>query len=179
MVTVETISIVFTGLSISLAAFYYISTLRNAQRNRQLQLETRQLDLYMKWQIELTKPDFLKNWFEVSQLEWKDFDDFARKYSHNVNIENGSKRFSLWFYFDGLGYLLYRGMMDADTIFDMIGNGSIGHWNRFEPIIREFRERDGRPETWRWFEYLAQEMKKVREQRGLPEYIPPWRPETP
>jgi len=34
MVTVETVSIVFTGLSISLAAFYYISTLRNAQRNQ-------------------------------------------------------------------------------------------------------------------------------------------------
>jgi hypothetical protein len=127
--------------------------------------------------MELTKPDFLKNWFEVSQLEWEDFDDFARKYSHNVNLEDGSKRFAQWFYFDGLGYLLYRGMMDADTIFDMIGNSSIGQWNKFEPIIHGFRERDGRPETWRWFEYLANEMKKVREQRGLPEYVPPWRPE--
>ncbi|MCW4020706.1 MAG: hypothetical protein NWF14_05720 [Candidatus Bathyarchaeota archaeon] len=39
MVSVETISIVFTGLSVSLAAFYYISTLRNANRMRELTLE--------------------------------------------------------------------------------------------------------------------------------------------
>ena len=49
MVTVETISIVFTGLSISLAAFYYISTLRNAQRTQQMQLETRQAQLFMSF----------------------------------------------------------------------------------------------------------------------------------
>ena len=164
---------------------YYLTIMRNQQRTRELTLkaqehatETRQLDLYTKWQLELTRPDFLKNWFEISQLEWEDFDDFAKKYSHNVNAEHGSKRFSLWYYFDGLGYLLYRGMIDADTVFDMIGSGSISHWNRYEPIIRGFRERDGRPgEAWRWFEYLANEMKKVREQRGLPEYVPAWRPE--
>jgi hypothetical protein len=61
-------------------------------------------------------------------------------------------------------------------MFEMAGNESIGYWIKFERIIRGFRERDGRPETWRWFEYLAEEMKKVREQRGMPEYTEPWRP---
>jgi hypothetical protein len=47
MVSVETISIVFTGLSVSLAAFYYISTLRNAQKTQQIQLETRLAQMFM------------------------------------------------------------------------------------------------------------------------------------
>ena len=48
MVTVETVSIVFTALSISLAAFYYINTLRNTQRNQQLAMETRKAQHYMQ-----------------------------------------------------------------------------------------------------------------------------------
>jgi len=41
IVAIETIPIVFTGISISLAAFYYINNLRNNQRNQQMQLEPR------------------------------------------------------------------------------------------------------------------------------------------
>jgi hypothetical protein len=143
-----------------------------------MQLETRQLDVYMRWQQDFTKPEVVKNFMELRQLEWDDFDDFANRYSHNVNPEEASKRFAAWYYFDGLGYILSRGMIDADTVFEMTGNPAISHWIRFEPIIRGFRERDGRPETWKWFEYLADEMKKVRERRGMPEYTPGWRPET-
>ena len=177
MVTVETISIVFTGLSVSLAAFYYISTLRNAQSNRQLQLETRQLDIYMKLKLMETDPEWMRNFFEVAALEWEDFYDFARKFSHTENPEEAGKRFALWNYWESLGYILSRGVIDPDTVFDMFGNACINNWIKFEPIIRGFREKDGVPETWKWFEYLVDEMKKVRERRRLPDYTPSWRPE--
>jgi len=173
MVTVETISIVFTGLSVSLAAFYYISTLRNAQRNRQLQLETRQLDLYMKWQMELTKPDVMKNLNDVFALEWQDFNDFRRKYDHTINPEDSSKRLSTWYYFNSLGYLLSRGMIDSDSVHEMVGVQMLGHWIKFEPIIQGYRKLHGRPELWMWFEHLADEMKKVRERKGFTEYVLP------
>jgi hypothetical protein len=39
---------VFTGLSVSLAAFYYINTLRNAQRTQEMQLENRQVQIFMQ-----------------------------------------------------------------------------------------------------------------------------------
>jgi len=172
MVSVETISIVFTGLSISLAAFYYISTLRNAQRTQQLQLETRQLDLYMKWQLEFSRPENWKTFNEVLALEWKDFDDFRRKYDHTVNPDDSAKRLSTWTYFNGLGYLLSRGMIDPDSIHEM-AVWIIGHWIKFEPIIQGFRELYGRPELWKWFEHMADEMKKVRERKGLAEYVLP------
>jgi hypothetical protein len=58
----------------------------------------------------------------------------------------------------------------------MFGNKAIGGWSKFEPIVKGFRERDGRPETWKWFEYFVNEMKKVREKRELPEYTMPWQP---
>ena len=48
MVDFQTISIVFTGLSISKAAFYYISALRNSRMTQEHALETRQAQLYMQ-----------------------------------------------------------------------------------------------------------------------------------
>jgi hypothetical protein len=167
-------------------------TLRMNQRNQEIALsnqelalraqehatETRQLDIYMRYQIMRTDPERNRNSSEVMSLEWEDFDDFAKKYSHTENPESAGKRFAVWEYWNGLGYILFRGVIDSETTFDMFGNGVIGHWTKFEPIIRGFRERDGRPETWKWFEYLADEMKKVRERRGMPEYTMPWRPET-
>ena len=110
-------------------------------------------------------------------MEWDDFDDFARKYSHTENPDNAAKRFAVWSFFDGLGYMLSREVIDCETMYDMTGNSSIAFWTMYEPIIEGFRERDGRPETWRWFEYLATEMKKVRKQRGLPDYELPWKPD--
>jgi hypothetical protein len=169
--------------SLVVGIIYYITIMRNQQKNQELSLkaqehatETRELDIYMRWQLELTKPDVTENITKVLALEWEDFNDFARKYSHNVNPEEAGKRFAVWGYWNGLGYLLHRGVIDADTVFEMAGNWAIGNWHKFEPIIHGFRERDGRPESWRWFEYLADEMKKVREQRGLSEHTPSWIP---
>jgi hypothetical protein len=43
----QTIGILMTGVSLTIAAAYYTLTLRNTQKNQQLQLETRQAQLYM------------------------------------------------------------------------------------------------------------------------------------
>jgi hypothetical protein len=163
---------------------YYLFIMRNSQRNQELArkaqehaTETRQLDIYMRYQMMGVNPDFNRNMFEVLALEWQNFDDFARRYSHTENPEGAGKRFAAFDYWNGLGYILSRGVIDSETAFDMFGNTAIGAWMKFEPIIQGFRERDGRPETWKWFEYFADEMKKVRERRGMPEYTMPWRPE--
>jgi hypothetical protein len=165
---------------------YYVTIMRNQQKTRELSLEaqehsteTRELDIYMKLKLMRTDPVWMRSFFEVIALEWDDFDDFARKYSHTENPEEAAKRFAVWNHWDSLGYILSRGIIDPDTVFDMFGNGCIGQWMKFEPIIQGFREKDGRPETWKWFEYLTNEMMKVRERRGLAEYTMPWRPETP
>ncbi|RLI32545.1 hypothetical protein DRO66_11230 [Candidatus Bathyarchaeota archaeon] len=176
-ITLPIVLQILQTIGILVGIIYYITVMRNSQKNQQTQLETRQLDLYLRWQLELTKPDVIKNLLEVLQLEWEDFDDFARKYSHTLNVEDSSKRFATRYYWEGFGYLLSRGMIDSDTVYEMISTVIFQHWIKYEPIIRGFRERDGAPETWRWFEYLVDEMKKVRDRRGMPEYMLPWRPE--
>ena len=186
MVETNVVLTLLQTISIMVGIGYYILNIQNNQRNQELALkaqehatETRQLDIYMRWQQRRTNLDWMKSYTEVANMEWEDFDDFARKYSHTENPDNAAKRFIVWSYWNELGYMLSRGVMDSDTMYEMTGNASIAFWYMYEDIIQGFRERDGRPETWKWFEFLATEMMKVREQRGMTEYIPPWRPSYP
>jgi hypothetical protein len=43
-------------------------------------------------------------------------------------------------------------------------------WEKWEHIIRELREKENVPDVWEGFEYLYDEMKRYRSERGLSEY---------
>ena len=87
MVTIETISIVFTGISISLAAFYYINTLKNAQRARDLSLkaqeqasETRQAQLFMQIYSMFSSDEFFERGKGIIQTEFESPSDFLENH---------------------------------------------------------------------------------------------------
>ena len=170
MFTIETISIVFTGLSISLAAFYYISTLRNTRKNQQLQLETRQSQLFMQlFQYQIEKERYKDAW-TLAEMKWDDFDDFARKYDSSVNPDNFAMRYNRWYFWEGMGLLLKKGLVDKEMIYYLLGSGFgvLTDWDKFESVIKEMRVRLNQPNMNIWFEYLAEEMKKMTEEKGVP-----------
>jgi len=105
---------------------------------------------------------------ELLAMEWTDFDDFISKYDSEVNPENGAKRYSYWWMVDGLGYLLYQDLIDAEMVYQLGGWAILTHWYKWEPIIKEYRERIANPELCIWFEYLGKELEKMRKAKGLP-----------
>jgi len=157
MVEIETVSIVFTGLSISLAAFYYIRTLQNAQRTQQQQLETRQAQLFMQIysgfynketmisigkflrQDKYVKLDFLK--YDESQE-----DLYASFYS----VAN---------YLEGVGVLVKRRLIDPTLVDDLMSGAIMRMWDMHGPNIVELRERYNYPQLYEYIEYLYNEIK--------------------
>ena len=107
---------VLTGLSINLAAFYYISTLRNAQRNQKQQLETRQIQIYMQILDRFASEENRLRSIQVQQMEYKDFADFQDKWSMAKNPEAAAKRLHVWTELDGLGQLLNKGLISIEFI---------------------------------------------------------------
>lgn len=165
MVTIETISIVFTGLSISLAAFYYINTLRNAQENQRLQLETRQAQLYMQFYSKWCDKEFARQWQEFQGYMWSDFEDYMNKYSPDKNIEASSSMLSIGRYFEGLGVLVGRKLVDVDLVDDLMSGTIIRYWEKFEPIMVEYREQMGWPQLGEWVEFLYNQIKPLAEKQ--------------
>ncbi len=105
MVSVETVSIVFTGLSVSLVAFYYISTLRNAQKTQQLALESRQTQIFMQIYQQLNSEESFTTWAELMNLEVADYEEFLRKYDSVVNPKFFGKRTNIWWHYNTIGVL--------------------------------------------------------------------------
>ena len=67
---------------------YYVINVRYSQRMQQIQLETRQSQLFMPIYMQYYEKDFLKNYRDiVSNWEWSDYNDFMEKYGPNTNPE--------------------------------------------------------------------------------------------
>jgi hypothetical protein len=163
MVEIETISIVFTGLSISLAAFYYISTLRNTRKNQELQLETRQAQLFMPIYSTYQSEDHIKAFSEVMQWEWEDYDDYMAKYGSEVNPEAYLMYRKVFGFLEGLGVLVRRGLIDPSLVDDLMSGAILSYWEKFEPIFVERRRQLNWPQVAEQIEYLYYQVRPIAE----------------
>jgi hypothetical protein len=163
MVSVETISIVFTGLSISLAAFYYISNLRNAQKTQQLQLETRQAQLLMQIYSRLDTPEKSRAFTDIFTWDFTDFDDFLKKYDPLKRPEETDNLTSLVIYFEGIGTMLKEGFIDIHQVATLIGGAAVRFWRNFDHIKEDIRKHMNYPRWASETEYLYYELLKYKE----------------
>jgi hypothetical protein len=128
-------------------------TLSYTRRNQELQLETRQLQLYTSI-LHAGGKDMAESFIDVIyNQEWEDFDDFMRKYGPVSNPEAYLHCISLCNYLQELGVLRHAG-----------GN-VIRVWEKMEPIIKEFRIRANDPLHWISFENFYNEVKKIQEEQ--------------
>jgi len=144
---------------------YYVMAVRNANISRKTQavLDLRDILFSLETNRQL---------IELLNMTWEDFEDFQRKYDSTVNPDNFAKRRMVFIRFEGMGYMLYQGLVDIDKIYNLIGSYVILQlWQKFEPIIKEQRRFYNEPHWSRWWEYLASEISKKRAELGLPENI--------
>jgi hypothetical protein len=60
-------------------------------------------------------------------------------------------------FYDQVGVLLRRGLIELDLVDDLLGNSARQIWEKVTPLIREARERYD-PRLYEHFEYLYDEM---------------------
>jgi hypothetical protein len=124
------------------------------------------------FQFHISKERFKDSWI-LNEMEWEDYDDYTRKYDSSVNLENFAMRYNNWSFWDGMGLLLKKNLVDKEMIYHLLGSGFgvLMNWDKFESVIKEMRVQLDLPELYIWFEYLAEEMMKMAEERGNP-----WKP---
>jgi hypothetical protein len=156
IVLLQTVSIAIASASVFVAAIYYVLQIRNQTRMRRT-------DLTMRVSSFWTSEETVKQWMRTSDLDFKDFNDFAKKYG--MPFSEKPEHIALFItanHFDALGYLLHEKMID----FGLVSNlPIISTWEKVKPVVEGLRERVSRP-LLPWFEYLYNEMNK-REQKGV------------
>jgi hypothetical protein len=159
MVDVQTIGVLVTAVSVSLAAIYYMFTLRISQRNMKMNLETRQAQLLMSLLNRFTESEYNKKWqTTLWNMSWVDYDDKMRKYPWGSPefIDEGT----LWNYFESVAVLFEEGLIDLRIISKLISADLIQFWEKFGPPLIEMRRRRGMP-LFDHTEHLYDELKRV------------------
>jgi hypothetical protein len=110
---------------------------------------------------------------ELLNMQWTDYDDFEKKYGSDNNPENFATRMSIWYSINSIGLMLKDGFIDADTVYNQLGElTSIWLWTKFESVIKENRRRYNVPNNFEHFEFLYNEVMKIRDKRGVTVPVP-------
>jgi len=139
------VSIVIAAASVAAASTFYSFQIRNQLRVRKTDLVMR---LYTTW-------DSLQFQQAFHTVYWADFHD----YDSAMAITGGERQ--LWTYllsfYDQVGVLLRRRLIEFDMVDDLLGNSTRQLWEKVAPMIREARERYD-PRLYEHFEFLYDEM---------------------
>ncbi len=147
---------------------YYITIMRNSQRNQELTLkaqeqavETRQAQLFMQlYNAYLTK-DFLADFARVSYIfQYENLEDWMKKYSSFVNLADYSTWARIGRFLDGAGILVKKNLIDMNLVDELLREPILYSWENMKKWVYEIREEMKTPEVWANFEYLYNEVRK-------------------
>ena len=149
MVDLTSISAMLAAIGVTVGVVFAILQLRDL-------VKTRQTDLAMRLYQHFGTKEFMDSWWQVATREEKDYNEYVKKYG-------GVELLQLGTFFEGIGILLHRKLMDINMARDLFSDSIKLIWEENGPILKKMVEQRNIPKGWQWFEYLYQEMQK-REQ---------------
>ncbi len=63
-------------------------------------------------------------------------------------------------YYEGLGFLLHRRLIDLEEIEYFVSGSALGMWQKVQPLVLGVRAEYDQPSMFQWFEYLASRMQQ-------------------
>ena len=163
MIQIEYLPLVLTGIGIIASILYYTMVLRNANKTQQLHFENRQAQLLMSLYDKYTETELMRQQIEIISQAWSDVDDFWDRYGPFSNPDFYTQFARLAYYFDGIGVLIKRDLVDKNAIYDLMGVHILQYWSDpYGKLIEGLREKWNNPHAYKWFEYLAKEMEKLK-----------------
>jgi hypothetical protein len=153
MVDVTEISAVVVASGVLIGIIYYVLQMRHQEKMRKTDLVVR---LYSTWIGKEFSEATLKTW----NLEFKDYDDFVKKYGpwfSDTEIYAVLRMVSN--FFELLSILLSSGLVDVNMVVNTFGIPIETTWKKIKPLVEGGRKIYG-PYLYYNFEHLYNEMKK-------------------
>ena len=158
MVDVQTISIAVASASVVAGVVYYALQIRH-------QNTMRHLDLFMRFYSTWGSEDMLNAHRRFMVLKVESYDSFVKEHGSVTEPSPINTDIDLvgWF-FNLVGFLVKEKIVQIKQIDELLGYWVIKDWETIKPLVSGWRKQYDIPESYRWFEYLYNEMKK-REQK--------------
>jgi hypothetical protein len=155
MVDVTEISAIVAAAGVLIGVVYYILEMKH-------QTKIRKTDAFWRVYQSFTSKEFVEAQFKVWNLDFKDYNDFLKKYGSPFAESSVATAIGIVCnLYDGAGDLLYRGLIGHESVSNI---PSILVWRKVKPIIEGVRKEYNWTLLYNKFEYLYNEMQK-REQK--------------
>ena len=158
MVSIETASIIVAATGVVLAAINQIISNRRAEQQRQTQLF---MDLYNRWNTKEVSQQYGRIRF---QYHIENYDDYIHLIGYEDerldNVEAFSDFHNLAQFFEGIGVLVRRQLIDIDLVEDLLSRRVIWWWEMYQHICTGAREDTGDSEMYENMVYLYKIMKQ-------------------
>ena len=97
------------------------------------------------------------------RYEWTDFEDWEEK--RNTDIEYLTAMEMVNHFFEGIGVLANRSLIDITLIDDLMSSATMRYWEKYRALYKEARVRWNRPQAVEWVEYLYNHIKTIVEEQ--------------
>lgn len=161
MVSVDSILDMVPALGVVIALVYYSLTIRAQTKSRQTQM-------FMQLHEVKYDREGLEAFFRLTNRNWIDFGDLMEKYGPRNHPEEAAMFESQLSYMEGLGIFVQEGMVDIDIVNKIAGRRILQIWQQFEQVIKDLRQMEPGPgpDYCESYEFLANEIIKIRKQKG-------------
>ena len=160
-----TVGILTACITVIIGVLSFMRSNRRAEEQRQIEIETRQAELFMQLYSKWTSPEFRVGLLKMYQhWSWSDFPEFQAKYGAKVNAEDFVAGVVVpASFYEGIGVLVERGLIDVTLVNRLLRRNILLFWDRLGPIIQEYRKEQARDEQpiFDSVEYLFHELQKL------------------
>jgi len=152
----QTVSVIIASAGVLAGVVYYILEIRHQGRLRQTESVIR----LSPW-LNVNAEKMQETLTITCSIEYKNYEDYLGKYGekpeHNAMKTIGN-------YFEGIGILVNKKLVDAEIVYDFWGDVIISTWEQIKPIIADMRKDSGTRNMYLFWEKLYNEMKKREQQ---------------
>ncbi len=151
---VQTAYFIVAATGVLVAAAYYLLNMR-------YNMKAREMEVCQMITSQLTSEKGMQRYGTIMTMEWSDYEDFMKKYGYSNN-----DMFAVWssqfFLFEAMGILIKSGVVTGEKIYALGGYGCIKAWEKYREIIQGRRGISWGQDYMINFEYLAQELLKIK-----------------
>jgi hypothetical protein len=134
---------------------YYLFIMRNSQRNQELTrkaqeqaTETRQAQLFMKLYNRWSDPEFARYYGTAKYKYTEDILEILQKSVDPYDPEVHTPFHSLGQFFEGMGMLVKKGLVNIDFVDELLSYRIIWWWERMKPMYERERILMNKPELY-------------------------------
>ncbi len=139
MITFEQIIYVVPVLALTASILYYTFNLRTANKNQQMQLETRQAQLFISIYNQILNNQPTRDAHKLmTTWKWSSFEELWATFESEDAEKNWDALLLIGAFYNGIGFLVKENLLHIRYV-DIMTFWITSFWGLFGPYIDEFR----------------------------------------